>query len=287
VRTNQKKIFPLLIASFVAVLARDVSAGERAARPVDGIMDNSFLVEEAYNQEPGVVQHIFTTFYSVTRAAARDEHAWAFAFTQEWPVVSQRHQFSYTIPWSSFEAGGARRTELNDVLLNYRYQVYLDEKTLTGFSPRLSLVLPTGDPLRGAGDDTVGYQLNLPFSTTLNDRVFVHANAGLTFLPGANSLNNRDALHFNLGASTIYALTGDVHLMLEWVGFWIEQPSGAGATSRALTSFVSPGVRKAFNFERDRQLVIGVAAPIGVTRDSPDWGVFAYLSFEHFFSRPK
>src|ERR1041384_2418257 len=60
-------------------------------RPVEGIMDNSFLVEEAYNQEPGVVQHIFTTFYSVTRSAGHDEHAWASAFTQEWPIFSQRH----------------------------------------------------------------------------------------------------------------------------------------------------------------------------------------------------
>src|ERR1041384_3834170 len=212
-------------------------------RPVEGIMDNSFLVEEAYNQEPGVVQHIFTTFYSVTRSAGHDEHAWASAFTQEWPIFSQRHQFSYTIPWSNIDAGGRRQTDLNDVLLNYRYQVYLDPESLTAFAPRFSLVLPTGDPLRGAGDDTVGYQLTLPFSTTLGDRVFVHANVGLTYLPEADSLQGRDALHYNLGASAIYALTSDVHLMLEWVGYWIEQTKGAG-TTRALTAFLSPGVRK-------------------------------------------
>src|SRR6185503_13757662 len=170
--------------------------------------------------------------------------------------------------------------------LNYRYQVYFDPETLTAFAPRFSLVLPTGDPLRGAGDDTVGYQLNLPFSTTLNNRVSVHANAGLTYLPDAGSLNGRNALHYNLGASGIYALTSDFHLMLEWVGFWIEQPNGGG-TTRALTAFLSPGVRKAFNFKRDIQLVLGLAAPIGLTRDSPDWGVFAYVSFEHFFARPK
>ena len=28
-------------------------------RPIDVIEDNSFLIEEAYNQEAGVVQHIF------------------------------------------------------------------------------------------------------------------------------------------------------------------------------------------------------------------------------------
>src|SRR5881396_3144585 len=30
------------------------------AKPPEHIRDNSFLVEEAYNQEPGVVQHIMT-----------------------------------------------------------------------------------------------------------------------------------------------------------------------------------------------------------------------------------
>ena len=50
-----------------------------AAEP--GIQDNSFLVEEAYNQEFGVVQHIssFTRFW--------DSKDWNYSFTQEWPVL--------------------------------------------------------------------------------------------------------------------------------------------------------------------------------------------------------
>ena len=35
-----------------------------AERPIDGISDNSFLIEEAYNQEEGVVQHILTAVYT-------------------------------------------------------------------------------------------------------------------------------------------------------------------------------------------------------------------------------
>ena len=33
-------------------------AQEEDPRPAKGIQDNSFLIEEAYNQESGVVQHI-------------------------------------------------------------------------------------------------------------------------------------------------------------------------------------------------------------------------------------
>jgi hypothetical protein len=48
------------------------------------IEDNSFLVEEAYNQEFGVVQHIqnFQRYWN-----SKD---WIYTFTQEWPVMQVR-----------------------------------------------------------------------------------------------------------------------------------------------------------------------------------------------------
>src|SRR4030042_4709620 len=57
------------------------------------IQDNSFLIEEAYNQEDRVVQHI-QAFQLM-----KDE-TWAYSFTQEWPASRQAHQLSYTIPAS-------------------------------------------------------------------------------------------------------------------------------------------------------------------------------------------
>ena len=56
------------------------------------IQDNSFLIEEAYNQERGVVQHI--------SAFARPSvgNAWSYSFTQEWPLGGIQHQLSYTLP---------------------------------------------------------------------------------------------------------------------------------------------------------------------------------------------
>ena len=65
-----------------------------AERAIDGIEDNSFLIEEAYNQEKGVVQHIFNAYYS----ADSGTRGWTFVFTQEWPVFFQNHQFSFTLP---------------------------------------------------------------------------------------------------------------------------------------------------------------------------------------------
>src|SRR3982751_5780943 len=98
------------------------------------IADNSFLIEEGYNQESGVVQHIGT----FRRAP---DGSWLSTFTQEWPAPSQRHQLSYTLPLSSARDEGSG---LGDVALNYRYQLLGRENDPVWFAPRLSLLLPTG-----------------------------------------------------------------------------------------------------------------------------------------------
>jgi hypothetical protein len=274
----------ILVAVLVVAVER-ATGGEVPPRPVDGIMDNSFLVEEAYNQEPGVVQHIFTAAYGVKQLPGPDDKSWTPTFTQEWPVFSQRHQFSYTVPYDFLESGGHPADGLGDILLNYRYQAYFDEKNLRAFAPRASLVLPTGRKNAGFSDDTVGTQFNLPFSSAWGDRWYTHFNTGLTWLPNAFSTHRRDALHYTLGASAIFAATTDIHFMLEWTGGWFNVPDNGSGLRHEFVSVISPGLRKAFNFANDSQLVVGVAAPIGLTEAAPDFGVFLYVSFEHHFTR--
>jgi hypothetical protein len=80
-----------------------------------GIQDNSFFIEEAYNQEPGVVQHILNVPIDFTNGSREI----APSFTQEWPVFSQTHQFSYTIPYAFTEEDNG----MEDMRLNYRLQV--------------------------------------------------------------------------------------------------------------------------------------------------------------------
>jgi hypothetical protein len=171
------------------------------------------------------------------------------------------------------------------VFLNYRYQAYLNDKTLTAFAPRFSLLLPTG--ASEFSNDTVGYQWNLPFSTALGDRWFVHANAGLTYLPDTGARYARDLLNYNLGASAIYCVNGRFNLMLEWIGTWTDSPNDSGGIDSVFSSVISPGVRYAFNFASGSQLVLGIGAPIGLTRSAPALGVLFYLSFEHRFASSK
>jgi len=63
------------------------AAGPLPGRALDRgpIQDNSFLVEEAYNQEPGVIQHI-STF-----ARGAGSAGWQYTFTEEWPIQGLAH----------------------------------------------------------------------------------------------------------------------------------------------------------------------------------------------------
>jgi hypothetical protein len=263
----------------------DHGTAAEAKRPIEGIADNSFLVEEAYNQEAGVVQHIYTAFYNVTRRRGPDDHNWDTAFTQEWPVFSQTHQFSYTLPFSFLDTGGRHENGIGDVLLNYRWQAFFREETMTALAPRLSLILPTGNEHRGLGEGSLGFQWNLPFSTAIADNWSVNLNAGGTFLSDPASTGGRSVYHHNIGASLIYAVNSEWHLMLEAVSNWEDVLNARGRRDYDFSALVAPGVRKAFNLANDAQLVLGASVPFGVGGPAPDYGVFLYVSFEHFFTR--
>ena len=276
---SRSKLRLLVIACLlaVAVLPSRIHASEPLAK---GIQDNSFFIEEAYNQEPGVVQHIFNLPIDFTNGSREI----APSFTQEWPVFSQTHQFSYTIPYIFTEDDNG----MEDMRLNYRLQALTENEHTPAFAPRLSLVLATGDRDKGFGAGVVGYETNLPFSKIVSDRWTLHFNAGMSVFPNAH--DSHHLTNYNVGASAIYAVSRDFNLMLETVARWNDDIAEGAfvfeeTVDRTTTAIVSPGARYAFNFANDAQLVIGAALPIGLTSDSPDWGVFFYCSFEHWFTR--
>lgn len=259
--TDKLKLLSILfLTNFF--LGLNISSAEEAK-----IADNSFLIEEAYNQEKGVVQHI-----NAFNLNPKDD-TWDYTFTQEWPVVSQDHQFSYTIPVSKIDSTD-KETGLADVILNYRYQAVLEDKV--ALSPRISLILPTGDSDKGLGSDNLGYQVNLPLSVELNPKLINHWNLGATNTEVHNT-------SFNFGTSFIYLATPNLNFMLEMVGSSDEVTIADNQTAREDSFFISPGLRYAFNFDSGLQIVPGFAVPIGVGPSEGDYNLFFYLSFEHSY----
>jgi hypothetical protein len=235
--------------AFLAVCFGGVAPALAQPAPAPfAILDNSFLVEEAFNQERGVVQNIF----SWTRIRSGE---WIASFTQEWPVGGNAHQLSYTIPFSRLDGS----TGLNDVLVNYRYQLVEEGRRRPAMAPRVSLILPTGDSIEGFGDGAVGVQLNLPLSKQVGD-LYLHGNVGTTWLPGVSRIDL-------VGGSAIWRAGRMLHVMFESIA----------AVGESL--IVSPGFRRGWDVG-ESQIVVGLAVPIAFADDTRKTSLLTYVSYE-------
>lgn len=255
----------------LATSAAAQAPADTAAKPIS---DNSFLIEEAYNQETGVVQHISNH--------RRDrDGGWLATFTQEWPLGGQRDQFSYTLPLQSTSGAGA---SLGDIALNYRRQVLGRDDEPIWFSPRLSLVLPSGSTQKGAGAGGPGVQLNLPLSVRVDRALVTHWNAGASVTRARATLGGRGTIRsVSAGASAIWLVAPLFNVMLETVWDRIESLDDSGTRVAEDSFVVLPGVRAAINLPRELQIVPGIGVPIGVGPSSGERDLFLYLSFEHPF----
>lgn len=266
-----------LAALLVLPLAARAQAPDTAAAPIE---DNSFLAEEAYNQERGVVQHISTFMHAPTG------RAWAYTFTQEWPVPTVTHQLSYTVPIVRPDVRG-QSPRLGDLALNYRYQALGGNGVY--FAPRLTALLPTGSPHAGTGTGGVGVQVNLPLSLELSRQLVTHTNVGGTLVPRGETADG-DRLrtsNVTLAQSVIWLPRPLFNVMLETVWTRTNVHAAAVDLPKDQSLIVSPGVRYALNYASGLQVVPGLAFPVTMRGHSGDvdaeTGVFVYLSFEHSF----
>ena len=248
--------------------------GQQAAAPAaePGIQDNSFLVEEAYNQNFGVVQHIssFTRFWN-----SKD---WNYTFTQEWPVPGdERHQLSYTLAAvhsGDFPGSGAG---FGDVLLNYRYQLVGSGDTRVAFSPRLSLIFPTGDSSQG----TRRRQFRSADQSSL-ERCSQARNWSATGMWEPHifrTLRTLQATELHRQVTTwVRALSGWRTLVS--MSCWKLCLSGhrrswaTDHTDWTNSLFLSPGIRWSYNFKNGLQIVPGIGVPLGVGPSAGERALF-------------
>src|SRR5215471_21017652 len=180
-------LFFVLSASFL-VLAETtrfstspmISPPESEAAPPSPIQDNSFLVEEAYNQEDGVIQHI-----SFVQPLSTGD--WVYTQTDEWPMRSLKHQISLTVGLNHSAAYEHSGPGWGDTAINYRYQLVGSGETRLAIAPRISVLLPSGNSSLGRGYGGWGLQTNFPVSIQHNRYFVTHWNAGVTWIPSAQN----------------------------------------------------------------------------------------------------
>lgn len=267
-------VFTGIVFNGIGLAQTPAPSSTAASRPFE-ITDNSFLIEEAFNQESGIFQNIAT----FTRGR---NGTWGSAFTQEWPLGGQTHQFSYVLTYLGAELGSG----MGDTLINYRFQALLESETRPAFSPRLSLLVPTGEEPKGLGGGSAGVQFNLPFSKQFGD-VYLHWNAGVTHLPRVRSLSPTARVALTtpvLGMSAIWRATPMLNLMMETVAEFEESIEGSDATTRSSTVTISPGFRGGWNIG-SKQLIIGAAVPVTIDSGRGRAAVLGYFSYELPFSQ--
>lgn len=232
------------------------------------ITDNSFLVEEAFNQERGIFQNIVTW-------TADEDGAWESTFTQEWPAPGMRHQLSYTIPFAGDPDIDAH---LGGALVNYRYQLLEEGPGRPALSPRVSVILPTGRS--DDASDRPGLQINVPVSKQFGD-FYLHWNAGLTWLHGVPSgVEAKTSLTSpQIAASVIWRTKPMLNLMVEGVFESEDGVDERGGHRHEGLATLAPGLRGGWNLG-DKQLILGAAVPVSRRAGDTNIALLTYLSYE-------
>ena len=271
------------VVPFVAATLAPAPSRAQALPKEHPIQDNSFLVEEAYNQDPGVVQ----TIQTYARVAGTGD--WAYSLTQEWPVPSLKHQLSFTIPIQGLSGPIGVAKGLGDLALNYRYQLVGDGEAAGALSPRATFLVPTGDYRRALGSGGFGLQVSVPLSLVLSAHVVAHTNVGATLVFSAKDAegDRRSLTNFNAGQSVVWLVHPNVNVLVEAVVATNETIGGGGVLIRQTAEAVSPGVRAALNLPGDVQIVPGLAVPIGIGSTTGQRSLFLYLSVELPVWRPR
>lgn len=241
------------------------------------IQDNSFLIEEAYNQDPGVYQfiniyqHDFKTglYYSTLQG--------------EIPLWSREHQFSFSLP--------ARKTaasveSLGDLSLNYRYQNYNKDGTMV--AQRFGAIVPTGKVNKNTSYNSVGFAWMQAVTFSLSNQFQMHVNLGLNMTPAARTkgYSQREMLTgFTTGVGIVYKHSDKVNFLTEFLYDTQEDFDEKGDTSSNPTITINPGARFDIDLSIEKtQVVPGISFPVTVGNDEVHTGVLFYLSFEPDFN---
>ena len=275
-RNTIVSIFILLLSS-LTILAQQQGFSK-------AIEDNSFLIEEAYNQEERIIQHISNAVYFQD-----PQHDVSYAFTQEWPIGGQRNQLSFTIPYAFLNSNSVNG--VGDVMINYRYQ-FFTSNDWAAVAPRISIILPSGNVNKNLGLGTTGMQINLPASKRFSEFFVAHFNIGFTYLPAAQALRTINGFQtdkhkltwYNFGGSIIWLAEKKLNFMLEYLMNIASEIDEFGSVNGFTEKILSPGIRYAIDIG-ELQIVPGLAFPFSFSSRQADTrvGMIFYLSFEHPF----
>lgn len=240
--------------------------------PVWGVIeDNSFLLEEAFNQKKGEYQFIQKYHTSATGYIE-------YVFEVEAPLSDETHQLSLDI--SRIRPEEIPASSFSDLNLNYRYQALNREDMI--LTEKVGLVLVTGKVENETSNGALGFQLMQVATFKLSEKYINHWNLGTTVIPQAETPGGeKTILEFTGGTSLINNYSDRLNFLLEAVLQTFESYDEDKNVNNELRFYLNPGLRYAWNFDFKRtQVVPGASIPVQYSDGEIRPGIFLYLSVE-------
>ena len=259
--------------------------------------DNSFLIEEAINQEKGVMQYSSNFYFDKIEGGN-----FLYSFTQEIPITHLRHQLNYSLFYHVLNQPTANEKSngFGDLNIGYHYMA-TGKNDWAMVVPGFTLIVPTGNSGTGLGAGGWGGQLSLAVTKRLSHKIVTHYNLGYTFISQADRYSSatagnsvlileKDIQHKNIGASVIWYQARKFNWLLEYTSYFLAKLKDDGSVTQNHQLTLNPGFRFAID-HNFTQIVPGVSAPFIFMDGKFDRvGLFFYLSFEPQylpFSKPK
>ena len=202
--------------------------------------DNSFLLQEAINQEKGVMQFISNFYFDNLRGGD-----FLYSFTHEIPVSSTRHQINYTFYYHVLQktASAEKSDGIGDLNIGYQFMA-TGKKDWAMVVPGITLILPTGKAISGNGTGGLGGQINLAVTKRLSHSIITHYNAGFTFISKADRYTStiasgkilsfeKDIQYKNIGASVIWYQSRKFNWLLEATSYFLSDIKSDGSVTRS------------------------------------------------------
>lgn len=279
----------LVVAAMVSIttLAQDTPRRSYKYFGDVGIEDNSFLLEEAFNQGQGVIQHVATFALDKIRY-----ETFQFGFTQEIPIANSKHQFSYSLAYAIHPKSALAENNGNgfgDMTISYRPLLF-DENDWLMLIPRVSVIAPTGNSELGLGSGGWGLQVNVAVTKRLSKRFITHFNLGATETFQSDHYiltDEKQTLAFernlfmkNIGASAVWLISNKANFLVEYVSTFNSDINDDGSINKSVVQCINPALRFAIN-KPGLQIVPGIGMPTYLrSSQTPEVGLLFYLSIE-------
>jgi hypothetical protein len=257
--------------------------------------DFFFLTGGPYTQREHSPQIIWANQWFFQRSAGSRVRDYTGAGRFEWGLTDNLEaDFEFGALAEQVRVPGADTFSASspaDLLVGVRYRLLREDFAPFTLTLGPQVVAPAADPAFGPGKASFAWD-----TTAAKDWggvVFLAGSVNLSVTPDVPAFPDGSGPRFDLSAvawgaalglrplerSTAVGTHHDIHTFLE-IGGTRANEIEAGQRVRSTQLLLSPGVRYGFVNRRGNLAEIGVAVPIGVNRNAPDWGLILQVQYE-------